>query len=62
MQEVKIESGEVVAVKGNDLFVKMSDGTLRHFPNVPETAKVTVDASNLVSTTLCPVSNWCVRP
>jgi Rieske Fe-S protein len=46
-QEVKIESGEVVAVKGNDLFVKMSDGTLRHFPNVPETARVTVDGQQL---------------
>ena len=42
-KEVKIESGEVVAVKGNDLFVKMDDGTLRHFPNVPESAKVMVD-------------------
>ena len=46
-QEVKIESGEVVAVDGNDLFVKMSDGTLRHFPNVPENAKVTVDGKQL---------------
>ena len=34
-KEVTIESGEVVAVEGNDLFVKMSDGTLRDFPNVP---------------------------
>lgn len=47
IQEVKIESGEVVAVDGNDLFVKMSDGTLRHFPNVPENAKVTVDGKQL---------------
>jgi LPXTG-motif cell wall-anchored protein len=46
-QEVKIESGEVVAVDGNDLFVKMSDGTLRHFPNVPENAKVSVDGRQL---------------
>jgi LPXTG-motif cell wall-anchored protein len=46
-KEVKIESGEVVAVEGNDLFVKMSDGTLRHFPNVPENAKVTVDGKQL---------------
>jgi LPXTG-motif cell wall-anchored protein len=45
--EVTVESGEVVAVDGNDLFVKMSDGTLRHFPNVPESAKVTVDGKQL---------------
>lgn len=46
-KEVKIESGEVVAVEGNDLFVRMPDGTLRHFPNVPESATVTVDGKQL---------------
>ena len=46
-QEVKIESGEVVAVKGNNLFIKMADGSLRDFPNVPESAKVTVDGQQL---------------
>jgi LPXTG-motif cell wall-anchored protein len=46
-KEVTIESGQVVAVEGNDLFVKMSDGTLRDFPNVPESAKVTVDGQQL---------------
>ncbi len=45
--DVTVESGEVVAVEGNDLFVKMSDGTLRHFPNVPENARVTVDGKQL---------------
>jgi LPXTG-motif cell wall-anchored protein len=45
--DVTVESGEVVAVDGNDLFVKMSDGTLRHFPNVPESAKVTVEGKQL---------------
>ncbi len=40
--EVTVERGEVVLVRGNDLFVKMDDGTLRHFPNVPESARVTV--------------------
>jgi len=44
---VKIESGEIVAVKGNDLFVKMPDGTIRDFPNVPESAKATVDGKKL---------------
>jgi len=46
-KEVTIENGEVVAVEGNSLFVKMSDGTLRDFPNVPESAKVTVDGQQL---------------
>jgi hypothetical protein len=46
-KEVKIESGEVVAVKGNDLFVMMADGSLRHFPNVPESARVMVDGQQL---------------
>lgn len=46
-KEVTIEVGEVVAVEGNSLFVKMSDGTLRDFPNVPENSKVTVDGQQL---------------
>jgi len=46
-KDVTIERGEVVAVKGNNLFVKMADGTLRDFPNVPESAKVTVDGQQL---------------
>ncbi len=45
--ETAIENGEVVAVDGNHLFVKMADGTLRDFPNVPESAKVTVDGQQL---------------
>lgn len=47
VQQVKIESGEVVAVVGNDLFVKMADGTIRDFPNVPESARATVDGQQL---------------
>jgi len=46
-REVKIESGEVVTVAGNNLFVKMTDGTIRDFPNIPENAKVTVDGQQL---------------
>jgi len=46
-QEVKIESGEVVAVKGSDLFVKMDDGSIRDFPNIPESARATVDGQQL---------------
>jgi hypothetical protein len=46
-KEVTVESGEVVAVKGHDLFVKMDDGTLRDFPNIPDSARVTVDGQQL---------------
>jgi LPXTG-motif cell wall-anchored protein len=45
--QVKVERGEVVYVTGNDLVVKMEDGTIRHFPNVPESAKVNVDGKEL---------------
>jgi len=46
-REVQVERGEVVTVAGNDLVVKMEDGTIRHFPNVPESARVTVDGKQL---------------
>jgi hypothetical protein len=46
-KEVTVERGEVVLVNGNDLIVKMDDGSIRHFPNVPESAKVTVDGKQL---------------
>jgi LPXTG-motif cell wall-anchored protein len=46
-KEVKIERGEVLLVEGNDLFVKMEDGTIRHFPNIPESDKITVDGNSL---------------
>ncbi len=46
-QTIKVERGEVVAVEGNDLIVKMADGSFRHFPDVPETAKVNVGGKSL---------------
>jgi LPXTG-motif cell wall-anchored protein len=46
-QQIKVESGEVIAVEGNDLFVKMADGTVRHFPNVPDSARVDVNGAQL---------------
>src|SRR6516162_8689124 len=46
-KEVQVERGEVVLVQGNDLVVKMEDGSIRHFPNVPESARVTVDGKSL---------------
>lgn len=44
---VKVESAQVVYVSGNDLVVKMPDGSLRHFNNVPESARVDVDGKQL---------------
>jgi LPXTG-motif cell wall-anchored protein len=46
-KEVKVERGEVLLVEGNDLMVKMEDGTIRHFPNIPESARITVDGQSL---------------
>lgn len=45
--QTTVERGEVVTVTGNDLVVKMEDGSLRHFPNVPESARVNVDGKEL---------------
>ena len=45
--QVELERGEVVLVDGNDLVVKMEDGTIRHFPNVSEGATATVDGKQL---------------
>ena len=44
---VAVNRGEVYAVDGNDLIVKMEDGTFRHFPNVPESARATVDGKQI---------------
>lgn len=46
-QEVKIERGVVVYVSGNDVVIKGEDGRIRDFPNVPESARVTVDGQQL---------------
>ena len=46
-KDVTVEKGEVVLVDGNDLILKMEDGTIRHFPNIPETARVNVDGQQL---------------
>jgi len=45
--KVSVERGEVVYVSGNDLVVKMEDGSLRNFDNVPESARVTVEGHQL---------------
>ena len=45
--EVTVDRAEVVYVSGNDLVVKMQDGTIRHISNVPESARVDVDGKEL---------------
>jgi LPXTG-motif cell wall-anchored protein len=46
-KEVTVERGEVVTVSGNNLVVKMEDGSLRDFHNIPESARVNVDGQEL---------------
>jgi hypothetical protein len=46
-KEVTVEQGEVVLVSGNDLMIKMQDGTIRHFPNISESARVSADGRQL---------------
>jgi hypothetical protein len=46
-REVKVERGEIVYVSGNDLVVKMEDGSLRNFFNVPETTTISVEGKQL---------------
>ena len=43
----QVEKGEIVFVSGNSVVVKMADGSLRHFDNVPESARVTVNGQQL---------------
>lgn len=45
--EVKIERGEIVYVSGNEAIVKMEDGTLRDFQNIPDSTTVMVDGKPL---------------
>lgn len=45
--EVTVERGEVVTVSGNDLVLKMEDGSLRNFLDVPESDRVMVDGKEL---------------
>ena len=47
MQEVNVERGVVVYVSGNDVVIKGEDGRIRDYPNVPESARVTVDGREL---------------
>ncbi|HWO33355.1 MAG TPA: hypothetical protein VNO32_31540 [Candidatus Acidoferrum sp.] len=43
IKEVTVEHGQVVLVEGNDLLIKMEDGSIRHIPNVPDSVRIDVD-------------------
>jgi len=43
VKTVKIERGEIVYINGNNAVVKMEDGTLRHFDNIPDSVTFMVD-------------------
>jgi LPXTG-motif cell wall-anchored protein len=45
--QTTVERGEVVYVSGNDLVVKMDDGQIRNFSDIPESARVTVGGQQL---------------
>jgi hypothetical protein len=49
-QSVNVERAEVVSVSGNDLIVKMADGELRDFPNVPERTTVVTTTPRMITT------------
>lgn len=46
-QRVNVRHGVVVYVSGHDFVIKGDDGKIRDFPNVPDSAKVTVNGQQL---------------
>src|SRR5215472_14568592 len=42
-KQVKIERGEIIYINGNSVVIKMEDGSLRHFDNVPDSVSFLVD-------------------
>ncbi|HZR63954.1 MAG TPA: hypothetical protein VFA85_02345 [Terriglobales bacterium] len=46
-QQVTVERGEVLHASGNDLIIRMEDGTIRDFPHVSNNARVTVDGKEM---------------
>jgi LPXTG-motif cell wall-anchored protein len=46
-QQVQVENAEILSVNGNDLILKMSDGSIRHIANVPDSARATVDGKEI---------------
>jgi RNase P/RNase MRP subunit p29 len=47
IKQVNIERGEIMYVSGNDLVIKMEDGSLRDFFDVPDSSTITVDGRQL---------------
>lgn len=45
--QVTVQRGEVVWVSGNNVMVKNESGELKYYPNVPDTARVTVAGKEL---------------
>jgi len=45
--EVQVQRAEVVHVSGNDVVVKMEDGTIRHIANVPDSFRAVVDGKEI---------------
>lgn len=43
----KVQSGEIEYVSGNNVVVKMADGSLRHFDDVPESTRINVDGREI---------------
>lgn len=43
VKSVQIDRGEIVYINGNSAIVKMEDGTLRHFDNIPDSVTFMVD-------------------
>jgi len=46
-KQVSVERGEVMYVSGNDVVIKMEDGSLRDFFDVPDSTTITVDGRQL---------------
>src|SRR5215471_12052009 len=42
-KQVNIERGEIIYINGNSVVIKMEDGSLRHFDNVPDSVSFLVD-------------------
>jgi len=47
IKQVNIERGEIMYVSGNDLVIRMEDGSLRDFFDVPDSSTITVDGRQL---------------
>jgi len=54
IKQVNTERGEIIYVSGNDLVIKMEDGSLRDFLDVPDSTTITVDGRQLNAHQLKP--------